>query len=275
MAMPAPCLRKNPRPVRRWLSVALLGVAAGFAVPQLGRACTLALRFVAGPPEGAQLPANLTYFSVLGEEQGVEAVLLDLDSGGVVPTHIETRAGDRILAPDGPLQAGMKLALVERARDGASERARYTFATIAAAPIELRPPRLQVVRDTGNQVVVRYDSPDATGSAQHLITVDARLDGRPLWSESVDSYTFVVSSPCDGTTTYSSCGNVLTVDEGPHELEVSAHVLGSDVQPDTLRMSVETHCDSGCSATGARPEGAFGFGLVAALLLGYSRRRSG
>jgi hypothetical protein len=253
---------------------ALLGcvvlAALAAAGPELARACVQVQRFVAGPAPDAVIPGNLVFFRVFeGPSVGVEFTLVDTDTGAAIPSAIVTMADDRVLRPDAAIEPGRHLALLEThsiagTSSGAKDVVRHPFTTGEHAQVVLRRPRLEVIEDSGNEVVLRLTSPDASGSAKHLLSVSATLDGQALSADSAEPYTFVVRSSCDGTSTWNSCTGLTSVSEGEHELEVRTHILGSMVQPEVVRRRVETAC-GGCSAD---PRGASATGSLLPMLLG-------
>jgi hypothetical protein len=252
----------------RWAAllgcVALAGLAAGR--PELARACTWPARAVDAPAPGAVIPGNLVRFRVLRERIGVELTLVDADSGAAIPSSIVTMAGDEVLVPDAAIEPGRHVSLVEtRSLAGTtSEIVRHPFTTGEHAQLALQRPRLELVEDNGNEVVLRWTSPDASGSAKHLLSVSATLDGEAFASASAEPNTFVVRSTCDGTASWNSCSGYTSVAEGEHELEVHAHILGSTAQPEVARKRVELAC-GGCSAD---PRGASAGGSLLPMLLG-------
>jgi hypothetical protein len=238
-----------------WLT--LLGVSAvavvGRAAP--ARACSPPCETSVAVPRVSSMPGNLVSFRVTLDNP--ETLSLATAGGDAIPSHIVTRAGDRLFEPVEPLGAGGGLVLTYTMCPGAGAELReFAFTTDEASTVELRPSRLEVVErgvlypDLGDLAVafvrLRYTSPDARGNAGHLFEHRATVDGQPTVVTNTDGVLGVeIPTVCNQYTedfARGMCEHLYSVPPGRHVVEVQSHILGEGEDPEPVQLAVETRC---------------------------------
>lgn len=273
-------MRSLPLITQAHLALALALLAAGLASevagPAPARACSTLADERAFVPPAASVPGNLIRIRVLTDRADLRLALTNIATGEAVAASIRRIGSDRVFSPDAPLAPGLRLRL------GASGLApddleheplgEHEFVTTEHVETELGLGKLTLVRHTGAEAVYRYDSPDTTGALGELVQIRATVDGQHLATTTRIDPTqreLVVRTTCDGTVEEDSCGGVYSFGEGPHRLEVTAHVFGQEMQPEPVSASVELYCDA-CSASGS---GARDGALLLVPLALWARRR--
>jgi hypothetical protein len=227
--------------------------AVGHAAP--ARACSPGCQTSVAVPSVGSLPGNLVSFKVLLDDP--ETLSLATAGGDAIATHIVTRGGERMFEPVEPLAAGSNLVLTYSECPGSGRLAEYAFTTGERSEIELRPSELAVAErtvlypDRGDEAIavvrLSYTSPDALGSAGHLVEHSATIDGHPIFfSKTIDGVASIdVHTVCRENIsgfTPGMCGGLYSVPPGRHVVEVQSHFFGATTDPSPVQLTVETVC---------------------------------
>jgi hypothetical protein len=213
-------------------------------------ACTLR---APGPfrvfPERQVIPGNLVYFKVNEQlEDPGPAHLID-SRGEEVAARIRQLGPDRVFAPDAPLPVGgYAFTYEERGRE-----MRFDFEVGPPVEVTLVPAELSLVRhahelagtDAEREVYAfSFRDGDPADALAHLMDRSLMLDGKRLSYHAYGDGELEVSTYCGRRDyQYDTCGWLMAVPPGEHELAVTTYVVGyGKTAPVSAR--VRTTCDA-------------------------------
>ena len=219
-----------------------------------GPECTAPVRL----PALAWLPGNLVNFQVLAQDPGV--LTLRTAAGEPIAASIRTLGADRVFAPEAAIPADTDVVLEYRAScfDGpASATSTFSFVTMAAAAIELRPAQLTLEEKgflyAGGEVAaafvrLRHEGPVANSQALALSSSQAWVDADD--HQQLQGAQVEIVAPCGSTAALDidTCNPPLWVDPGAHSVEVRTHLVGQATQPEPARLEVDLRCPASTPA---------------------------
>lgn len=212
--------------------------------------CTAPIRLFAQ----REVPGNLVYFEVLVDDPG--PLTLRKADGTPIAASIRTIGADRVFAPDEPIEPYTRVTLeyTPQCSDTPAEPQSLSFLTGSLEEPTLGELSARVVFEelvmneaTGalEHVVQVAFWPTSSAYLEHLVSTRVTLGDLPV-SGTADGTIEVRTScqPRQADATLTPCGDGVTVPEGVHVVEVSAHVVGAEEQPAPVALEVVTDCDN-------------------------------
>jgi hypothetical protein len=198
--------------------------------------------------EGLVIPGNLVYFKVNERFPDPGPAHLFDSRGDEVAARIRQIGPDRVFAPDEPLAVGGYAFTYEEY----GKEARFLFEVGPAVKVALAPARLALASHAHElagtdsereRYSFSFSDDDPADALQHLMERSVTLDGKKLSFHGTRSGELEVHTYCRNPEyQYDTCGWLMNVPTGEHELAVTTSIVGYGTT-EPVRARVQTTCN--------------------------------